>query len=335
MGDSITFNDPKIILIGGTGRSGTNISKAILANHPQVAVLPFEYRFIVDPDGIVDFYRGYAATWSPFLADRRLKRLENLLNILAEEPLWHKLMGSLLRTINRDGKILAPRRYHGWNLDVHLPNFKQHTQDLMTKLIDFSFSACWVGTESYTFRPQVYHSAPKSNEELARILGDFIRAVVNDFLTQCNKTFYVEDNTWNILFARELLELIPKAKILHIYRDPRDVVASFIQQRWCPSDKAQAALWYKSIITHWLKIKADLPPDSYYEYSLESLVNSTDAVLKEICHFTGIPYDPILLKIDLSKAHLERWRKEFDLMEQQVIQDILKDVIGELGYRLG
>lgn len=332
MANPIEANEPKIIFIGGTGRCGTSISKELLAKHPQVATLPFEYRFIIDPDGIVDFYRSYTAAWSPYLADKRLKRLERLLNTLAGEPPLHRLVGNLLRRLNRDGEILSPRRYHGWNLNAHLPNFKQYSQELIAELSEFSFSACWVGTDSYSYRPQVFHVGPRSEGELAPILGGFIQRVINDLLTKHGRKLYVEDNTWNVLFARELVQLVPQAKILHIYRDPRDVVASFIQQRWSPSDPRQAALWYKSLMTHWFTVRADLSPESYYEYSLESLVNSTEQVVKEICRFTGIPYDPVLLTTDLSKSHSGRWKRDFTDEEQQAIQEILGDVTNELGY---
>ena len=60
-----------MILVGGTGRCGTSILKEILATHPNAASLPFEYRFIIDPDGIIDFYASYTATWSPYIADRK------------------------------------------------------------------------------------------------------------------------------------------------------------------------------------------------------------------------------------------------------------------------
>jgi hypothetical protein len=63
----------KMIFVGGTGRSGTSIVKELIAAHPGAASLPFEYRFIIDPDGLVDFYTSYTAAWSPYLADRTLK----------------------------------------------------------------------------------------------------------------------------------------------------------------------------------------------------------------------------------------------------------------------
>jgi hypothetical protein len=325
-------NEPNIIFIGGTGRCGTNISKAVLANHPQVMTLPFEYRFIIDPDGLVDFYRSFTATWSPFLADRRLKRLERLLTGLAVEPVPHRLAGALLRCLNRDGKTFSPRQYHRWNLAARLPNYRQHVRTLVACLTDFTFPAAWVGTESYTFRPQVCHAAPIPPAELAQILGDFIRTVIGDLLAQTGKRFFVEDNTWNILFARELLDFIPSARILHVYRDPRDVVASFIRQRWAPNDVAQAARWYKAIITHWFVIRETLPSESYFECSLESLVNDTERVVRDVCRFTSLPFHPTLLQTDLSQSHQGRWRRDLISQEQQIVQQILGEIIETLGY---
>jgi hypothetical protein len=322
----------KMILVGGTGRSGTSIVKEVLASHPDAASLPFEYRFIIDPDGLGDFYSSFAATWSPYLADRRLKRLERLLNSLIREPLHHRLLGHLIRWWNPDGKILSPRAYHGWELTHHLPNFEHHVQELMSRLVEFSFPACWVGTENYRFFPRLYHSPPRPREELAQILGDFIRIVINDLLEQTGKRFFVEDNTWNVLFAREIIELLPEAKIIHVYRDPRDVVASFSHQRWSPTNKQQGARWYRAMITYWFNTRSALPSGSYYELGLEDLVASPETVLRDICEFAGIPFDNALLQIDLSHSHSGRWKREYSDEEKTKVQEILADVIEKLGY---
>jgi len=315
---------PKMIFVGGTGRSGTSIVKEILATHPNAASLPFEYRFIIDPDGLVDFY---TAAWSPYLADRKVKRLERLLHNLAHEPWRHRLLGRLLRWWNRDGKILSPRSYHGWELNRHLPNFERHVQELINRLVEFSFPACWVGTESYQRFPQVYHVAPKSRQELAQTLGSFIQNVVDDLLQQTGKRFFVEDNTWNIFFAREILELAPGAKIIHVYRDPRDVVASFSHQRWSPADKEQAAHWYRDMMLHWFDVRASLPAGSYYELQLEELVAYPQAILQETCEFAGISFENEMLQTDLSRSHSGRWKQEFSDEEKETVQSILADVI--------
>jgi hypothetical protein len=332
MDDQMKVNQPQIVFIGGSGRCGTNVSKTIFSLHPEVATLPFEYRFIIDPDGLVDFYRSYSATWSPYLADRRLKRLERLLKTVARESLFHRLTGNLLRGLDRNGKILSPRRYHGWNLEAHLPDFKKFSRELMAELREFSFSGCWVGTESYFYRPQIYHAGPTVAGELSQILGRFICRVISNLLLNYDKKFYVEDNTWNILFARELQELMPQAKLLHVFRDPRDVVASFIRQRWCPSDVKQAALFYRSIMSHWFIVRTELPPDFYLEYSLESLVKNPEQILRQICEFSKIPYHSVLLSTDLSKSNSGRWRRDFSKTEQKTVTGLLEDIIQKLGY---
>lgn len=323
---------PKILMVGGTGRSGTSITKEIIALHPQAASLPFEYRFIIDPDGLVDFYASSAATWSPYLADRRLKRLQRFLNRLTDERLHHRVLSNLIQRLNPSGKLLSPRSYHGWELKRHLPNFERHAETLISNLVEFSFPACWVGTESYERSPRIHHVSPKSREELAQILGDFIRSVVFDLLEETGKDFFVEDNTWNVLFAKEILEMLPNAKIIHVYRDPRDVVASFSHQRWSPTDKRQAAQWYKAMMTRWFDIRSTLPPKSYYELSLEELVTTPEKTVKEICHFSEIDFDETMVQIDLSHSHSGRWETEFSREEKALVQDVLGNLVQELGY---
>ncbi len=321
-----------LILVGGTGRSGTSIVKELIATHPDVASLPFEYRFIVDPDGIIDFYTSFTASWSPYLADRRLKRLERLLKLLSREPFAHRALGNLIQWLDPDGKAVSPRAYHGWELNEHLPNFETHVERLMSRLIEFSFSARWVGTESYKSHPIMYYAPPGQKEELAQILGDFIRNVISEILSERDKDFFIEDNTWNILLAQELLDLLPDAKLIHVYRDPRDVVASFNHQRWSPSDRVQAARWYRAMMCHWFEIRSRLPSHCYHELSLESLVASPKRVLTNVCDFAGITFHKAMMEIDLSHSHTGRWRQEYTQEEKTKVQEILGDIIDQLGY---
>ena len=315
----------KMIFVGGVGRSGKSITKEIIALHPAAASLPFEYRFIVDPDGLVDFYTGYTASWSPYLADRRLKRLERLLNNLAQEPWYHRLIGRLLQRLNPDGKRLSPRAYHGWELNRHLPNYEFHVRQLMSELVDFSFPSCWFGAESYQLFHNLYHAAPRPKDELAQILGGFVDNIINDLLAHTGKEFFVEDNTWNSLFAREILDLVPNAKIIHVYRDPRDVIASFSHQRWSPNDKEQGALWYRDMMNHWFDVRSTIPFNSFYEVRLEELVAAPEVGIRAICEFVGIPFDQAMLEIDLTHSHSGRWKTEYTAEERVKVAAVLKD----------
>lgn len=323
----------KIVLIGGTGRCGTNILKAILSRHSKITTLPFEHRFFIDPDGLVDFYTSYPQAWSPFWADKRIERLERFLDEVSNVSPFHKLIEKVLRLMNREGKLISPKRYSGWELRKHFPNFELHKKELIRNLADFTYKGVWPGTTSYSYKPHIRHSSPKSKEALGEIIGNYMRSLIGDYLFSKGAECFVEDNTWNIFFARELIELLPESKIIHIYRDPRDVVASFSQQRWCPSDKIKAAHFYRSMMAYWLyDVKDSLPVGCYYEMGLESLVNSPESILRGLCEFLDLPFESGMLDVDLSKSHSRRWKKEFSEREKDEIFDILGSIIHDLGY---
>lgn len=323
-----------VVFIGGSGRCGTTILKDVLSLHSKVVSLPFEYRFILDPDGLIDFWRSYSASWSPYFADKRLKRLEKLLRDLSNRSIFHIVIHKVISFFDKDNKYLTPKRYVDWELEKYIPNFEKFTEELLLELEEFSFRGSWVGSENYDFSPEIYYAPPKSKEEMKIPIRSFLKKVINDLLKEKNGEFYVEDNTWNILFANELLELLPGAKIVHIYRDPRDVVSSYTHQNWAPADKIKAAKWYKSIMEYWFNVREDLPSSSFREVKLENLVENTESAVRELCDFVGLSFEKEMLRIDLSKSHQGRWRREFTAEERKEIEKILSDTIKRLEYPL-
>jgi len=313
----------KVVFIGGTGRCGTNILKDIFLKHSKVAALPFEHRIFIDPDGIIDFYASFHQVWSPYIADKKVKRLEVLLNELSSDRKIHKLLNRILSFVSKDGKLISPKKYIGWELEKHFPNIKIHNLRLISRLREFTYRGVWPGTDSYTFKPKIYHCQPQRKEELIEILRVYMRNIIRELLCVHNKEFFIEDNTWNIFFAKELIELLPEAKIIHIYRNPRDAIASFSSQRWCPSDRKEAAVWYKAMIKHWLSIRNDLPSRSCHQLKFEDLIKYPAARIKELCEFIGLPFEDSLLDIDLSRAHIGRWKSEFSEDEKKEISKIL------------
>ena len=324
---------PPIVLIGGSGRSGTNITKQLLGRHSRVHAMPFEQRFTVDPDGLVDFYDSFSAAWSPYIADVRLKRLRRLLDDLGRRGLLGRAAGALVKALDPRGRRLTPPRYHGWALAAYFPHYRQHVDALMAELVEFSYAASWVGSPSYARQPRHWHSGPRARAELPGILGRFVNALAAGCLEKFGKDIFVEDNTWNILFARQLLEFTPQTRIVHVYRDPRDVVASLMQQRWAPDSAEEAALWYRDVMQRWFDVKQTLSKGSLLEVSLEDLVSDTEGTVGKLCKFIGISPEPALLSMDLSRSHQGRWRQELSTGDAAAIQEILGGVIKTLGYR--
>jgi len=293
----------RTLLIGGTGRCGTNLLKNIFTNHSNVVTLPFEQRFFIDPDGIIDTYSSLKNIWSPFIADRKIKRLEKLLSEVSRNNIIHKFIGKVISRFDKSGKFITQKNYIGWELNKYFPNFQVCNEILINGLTDFYFRGVYPGSESYKFKNKIQTNKP-STENLTNIFKKYLVDLIQDLLLYHNKEFFVEDNTWNIFFGREFLELLPNSKLINIYREPSSVINSMIKQRWCPTNYLDAKQWYENMIEYWNKVKKDLPKDFYYEVDFKDLVLSPRKTLSDLCNFVEIPFEESLLniKFDTSKV---------------------------------
>jgi hypothetical protein len=319
-------------MLSGSGRTGTNITKKILSQHYCVASLPFEYRFIIDPGGVIDFYNSLSLTWSPYYADKKIKDLEDFLLNLSKKTFIKSILGRIIKVINKDGKFLSPPKYYGWELDKWIPNYSLHVKTLIDDLQEFDYSACWPGAKQYTFNTRLYFSKHKKKKELAVPLSKFLTSCVNDLLKSQSKEVFVDDNTWNFLFAKEMYDLIPNSKLIHIKRDPYDVISSLITQRWSPANIESTSLWYKSILDCWFEKKATVPSEFLYESRFETLMQNTEEELNNICNFMNIPFESKMLDVNLGKANIKRWKTDLSKKDIYVIDSILGDLRIKLGY---
>ena len=305
--------DNNVIFIGGSGRSGTNILRKLLSNHSQVASLPFEYRFIIDPDGIVDFYNSFTSNWSPYYSDVKIKRLNIFLINLAE-------------------KNNTKSNYIDWELSKYFPHYIENVQKLISNLKSFEYDGLWPGSNKNNKEYKIWFSDYKDIESIRLILKDFIEKNINNFLEKNRKNYFIEDNTWNILYAKELNDLLPSSRLIHIIRDPRDVIASFINQSWCPNDLKDCIKMYKSIMYKWFDVKQLLDDQKFKVVKLEQLVFDKEFEVRRICDFSELNFEDNLLNIDLSKNNSGRWKTEFNNKEQKLLNDELKDIITKLNY---
>ena len=319
-------------MIGGTGRSGTTILKRVFSKHPDVAAVP-EWYFTIQPDGLVDFYETLSTRWSPYLADSKVRRLENLLRTVSRASLPAKLYTvAMARTgIGQIFPFKLQPRYGGVDASKYCPAFKSLVDELIDNLVDFRYSGHWTGSDSMQRREMLY-VAPRSPAELARVLGDFYRKVVSGVVDHARARFWVEDNTWNFIWFRSLLALLPEARLVHVYRDPRDVVASYTKQTWMPTDPARSATVYTDIMSRWFQVREELPPETFIEISLEDLVQCTESTLRRVCEFWEIPWHGALLDTDLSRSNSGRWKHDLSSSEADQVQRITEVPLRKLGY---
>lgn len=326
------MHTPQTIFISGSGRSGTNITKAIFSQHPDCVALPFEYRFTVDPGGIVDFIGGYSSSWSPFMADQKLRALEDFLLSLAERNAEHWQSSQWLRKVDPASHTSSPEPYAGWELERWMPGYKKAVRQLLDTLVDYKYQALWPGTPAHVANPQMYYGSPKNRKELIEIFSTFLATCFDGALSSHDGSVFVEDNTWSILFARDLLDLVPTGRLLHIVRDPRDVIASLLHQRWTPSDLDQMILWYGDVMQTWERQKALLRPEEYMEIKMEDIVRDTKTTIQSACTFVGLSVTDAMTSIDLSQANIGRYKDQFNNSEITKIETALSDMMDRYGY---
>ena len=322
----------KTCFIGGTGRCGTSILRTILSRHSRVATLPIEHRLTVDPDGIFDFYRSYTTGWSPYYADARLTRLKNFLEELSSTNPVHKIFRYLFRAIRLAGFSITPKKYLDVELSHFIPNYSEHVNTLLNELVEFEYTGERLGTGSYSFNNKIQYAPNYSKEQLKKIFQNFIHSFIQDILTHNHKDCFIDDNTWNILFSADLLDLIPNAKIISVIRDPRDVVASLSKQKWMPSNKVQSSKIYNDLIVEWIEIRRNLDKQFWIEVRLEDVVLEPESQIRKICDFIELPWEDNLLEIDLSKSNSGRWKKDFSVEEQRLVIPLLAEHIKSFGY---
>jgi len=95
--------------------------------------------------------------------------------------------------------------------------------------------------------------------------------------------------------------LFPKARIIHIQRDPRDVAVSIFLREFSGhhpyahhiEDIAQHLLFYKRCIQIW---RSRMPEGTFYELRYEDLVASPESQARALLDFLGLPWDAGVLK---------------------------------------
>lgn len=309
----------EIVFITGTGRSGTNILKKIFSQHPDIASLPFEYRFTIDPDGVLDFYNSYPASWSPYGADHKIKRLESfLLGLASQSEEKRKRVES---SSNTDRLLVSGPSYAGWELDKHIPGYSTYVKELIDDLTAFKHAGVWPGTKEGIENNQMYFAAPMSKEELKPLVQCFLQKCFKSICDHQKKSILQEDNTHNLLYANNLLSMFPAGKMIHIVRDPRDVISSLKTQRWTPSNINELIKWYNAVIDQWQIQKSLLNPGQFIEIRFEDLIANQENTVNDLCAFLGIQFDSKMLNLDLSKHNIGRHKHDLSREEIEKIND--------------
>jgi hypothetical protein len=147
------------------------------------------------------------------------------------------------------------------------------------------------------------------------------------------------------LFTETLCEWYPGARILHILRDPRDVVASLRRMPWADRNVlGNARLWLSSNLAAW---RSRLRPQ-YLMVRYEELVASPEQELGRVCAFVGEEYFPSMLVPNqdpntqqpwyrraeerLTTERIGKWREQLPLEEAALVDWFVGRHLHTFGY---
>jgi hypothetical protein len=153
-----------------------------------------------------------------------------------------------------------------------------------------------------------------------------------------------------------LLDIFPGAKILHIYRDGRDVAVSWLRIRFGPRNLFSAATAWKNMVGAGCQAGAALPPETYLEVRYESLISHPEYTMKQVCEFIGEPFTDAVLRPtamtlgsrhrhligarlprwsparEILSANAGKWRKQMSLSDKVLFESVAGDLLAALGY---
>ncbi len=191
-------------------------------------------------------------------------------------------------------------------------------------------------------------STKKANRSLALILDKFYKYMA----TYDNKKCFIwgDKTPLNVFCLNEIIQVFPKAKFIHIYRDGYDVVSSYLKMGRYNTMEDAAKRWAES--TKLCQNLGEIIPNQYMEISYENLVTNHEMALKQICAFLAIKYTkfidtPLTKKmgdVEKHKHHrnvtsvinlnsIGKGRKDISSSSKIQLQEIMGKQLVALGYK--
>lgn len=123
--------------------------------------------------------------------------------------------------------------------------------------------------------------------------ADAIRAFYALYAEREGKSRYGDKTPGYVKEMRRIQRVLPEARFVHIIRDGRDVSLSHMRMNWGPETYAESARLWRNRIRKARKMAPSI--DHYMEVHFEELVADTEGVLRRVCDFIELEFDPVML----------------------------------------
>ena len=188
-------------------------------------------------------------------------------------------------------------------------------------------------------------------KQAPRTYAGLMSTVMGHVARRWGKTRWSDKTPWQPPVAA--WHLFPDAQVIHIVRDPRDMVASSVEAAWIHEHPRELAVAWRRFNSAAARQGADAGPSRYHFIRYEDLVADPGAVLRVVCAFLGEEFAPAMLSprargesgsvvagatwqanvampIETSRVH--RYSDVLTLRDRCLIAPVIQREVAVLGY---
>jgi hypothetical protein len=156
-------------------------------------------------------------------------------------------------------------------------------------------------------RKLLKHINSDKNTDICKVYIDYISSLKSDFV--------LDKDPRLVEYSRPLLLKLADAKVVHIFRDPRDVLASKKLAAWSSGRSLISYLVASIVQLREALIVEKRYPDFFYSIKYEDLLKNPGSELKMVCEFLNISYELGMLEHTQAATELVyndelSWKKE-------------------------
>lgn len=165
---------------------------------------------------------------------------------------------------------------------------------------------------------------------------EFTYAVMDKVAAPAEGRRWVDGTPANARVTDLIEPIYPDCQVVAIIRDGRDVAASFVEQTFGPNEIMESLReWAKRSLRMHQAVQRCRPGRILTIDMLDMVQNERDESLQQICEFLNIPLDPGMMQwfadnVSVERAHVGRWREQFDEKTTKEINDLYGRLVSEL-----
>jgi hypothetical protein len=305
---------PKLVYIAGCGRSGSTLLDLLLGNHPNISGLGEVHRLSIDQG----------------------ERLCSCEKPIMQCEYWRPRIEALCTS---EGVALS-----NWTETLYTTSIRDKAHHERRFKADAVEVAAALGSKKLLKLASLVSEDVASNYRAAKNSW----ALFDEIGIQDNSDVVVDASKNALRMKLLYMERPESAYILHLVRDGRAVAASALRRKQIPVRRG-AKKWRIANRNVELALKT-IPENRVLRVRYEDLCDDTEGIMRSICRFVGMAYDPRMTKLRKREAHDipgnpmlfrdaeteivkdERWKRLLGSEDRRAFLDVASKYSVKYGY---